>query len=446
MLNKKLRAAREKKHWSMETAAEKIGVSKTSIARWENGEQKPRGASLDLVCTAYGMSAEELGLANDVQESFSPLSALAQDEIIMRLSVEQVNQLSLLLEAEYNNMTHFDSSRRKALEQLCKVIGITAITPQIGIQADAWERLFQAPSKPSSMNEETLNHFQKLLEGCWGLTNSGEMDIANQTLTTFLPQMMQIALHQPEVAALVAQGLRLQSILSAHRLKVFDMVPLCQKAVEYARISENYDILSASLDGLAIAYKYTHQQSNALKTYQEAIYYGSQASPLVRSRLYAASAAMFAQQGRIQEANFYIHLAYESFPNNPESEPNFLSADNGIFILAYYEGLMYLAMNQPKEAERAFESYKKRSSVALIPERNRLEIINHRGRAAILVSNLEQYSFCLEKGIQGAVTIQSKKRFDEAITIFHQEMPQGWLKEQRIKQIAERFQIKNEHF
>ncbi len=441
MLNQKLRAAREKKHWSMETAAEQIGVSKTSIARWENGEQKPRGASLDLVCTAYGMSAEELGLANDGEESFSSTSTMVQDQITMRLSVEQATQLSLILETEYNNMPHFDSSRRKALEQLCKVIGMTAIVPQIETNTDAWERLFQAPSKPSSMNEETLDHFQKLLEGCWGLTNNGEMDIAHQTLTTFLPQIMHIAPHQPEATALVAHGLRLQSILSAHRLRVFDMVPLCQKAVKYARISDNYDTLSASLDGLAIAYKYTHQQKDALKTYQEAIYYGSQASPLVRSRLYAASAAMFAQQGRMQEADFYMHLAYESFPDNPEGEPNFLSADNGTFILAYYEGLMYLAMNKPKEAERAFESHKKRSSVAPIPERNRLETINHRGKAAILLNDLEQYSFCLEEGIKGAVAIQSKKRFDEALTVFHQDMPQGWSKEPHIKHIAERFQI-----
>ncbi len=65
MKNAKLRAARAKKHWSMEVAAEKIGVSKTSIARWENGEQQPRGTSLDLVCAAYGLSAEELGLVDD---------------------------------------------------------------------------------------------------------------------------------------------------------------------------------------------------------------------------------------------------------------------------------------------------------------------------------------------------------------------------------------------
>ncbi len=112
-----------------------------------------------------------------------------------------------------------------------------------------------------------------------------------------------------------------------------------------------------------------------------------------------------------------------------------------MFMIAYYEGLMYLAMRQPKKAEEAFESYKKYPSTISIPERNRIEIINHRGRAAIQANNLEQYSFCLEEGLLGAIAIQSKKRFDEAFNIYHQEIPKEWLQERRIKQIAESFQL-----
>ncbi len=79
MGNFKLRTAREKRHWSMEAAADKIGVSKTTIARWEHGEQKPRGTSLDLVCTTFGMSAEELGFASPAQEDITMTSRSVQN-------------------------------------------------------------------------------------------------------------------------------------------------------------------------------------------------------------------------------------------------------------------------------------------------------------------------------------------------------------------------------
>ncbi len=79
MGNFKLRTAREKRHWSMEAAADKIGVSKTTIARWEHGEQRPRGTSLDLVCTTFGMSAEELGFASPAQEDITMASRSVQN-------------------------------------------------------------------------------------------------------------------------------------------------------------------------------------------------------------------------------------------------------------------------------------------------------------------------------------------------------------------------------
>jgi hypothetical protein len=102
---------------------------------------------------------------------------------------------------------------------------------------------------------------------------------------------------------------------------------------------------------------------------------------------------------------------------------------------------MRLAMNQPEEAERAFESYKEHPSGAVIPERNRLEIVNHRGRAAIISNNLERYADCLEEGLTGAIALKSKKRYEEALTFYHQDMAKIWQREPRIKLIAERFQL-----
>jgi tetratricopeptide (TPR) repeat protein len=219
------------------------------------------------------------------------------------------------------------------------------------------------------------------------------------------------------------------------------MVPLCQQSVECARKANDQNILSAALNGLAVAYKYAQQPEDSFKTYQEALYYSDQASPLLQTRVYAGAAAAFAQRGRIKEADFYIHLAYDDFPADPEHDPNFLTADNGLFMVSYYEGLIYLQRGLPQEALQAFERYKLLLPGKTIPERNRLEIVNHQGRAAILSHNQEHYAHLLREGITGALALGSKKRYDEAIQFFQQDMPHSWRRDPRIQQIIEQFSL-----
>ncbi|HZO75594.1 MAG TPA: hypothetical protein VFB60_25540 [Ktedonobacteraceae bacterium] len=88
--------------------------------------------------------------------------------------------------------------------------------------------------------------------------------------------------------------------------------------------------------------------------------------------------------------------------------------------------------------EGRFTAYQ---STSALPERIRLEITNHQGQAAILSNNLEEYTRCLEEGIAGTIALKSQKRFHEAMTIYQQEVPPKWRNEQRLKDIAERFQL-----
>ena len=63
MHNQKLRKARQQKRWSIEKAAERVGVSGLTFSRWEHGTQQPHPSTLDLLCKAFGMSPGELGYA-----------------------------------------------------------------------------------------------------------------------------------------------------------------------------------------------------------------------------------------------------------------------------------------------------------------------------------------------------------------------------------------------
>lgn len=59
--NVKLFAARMEKMWTVENAAEAIGVDKQTYRRWELGKQKPHLSCLRLLCKAFDKKATELG-------------------------------------------------------------------------------------------------------------------------------------------------------------------------------------------------------------------------------------------------------------------------------------------------------------------------------------------------------------------------------------------------
>ncbi len=452
--NELLTAARLENCWTLAMAAEKANVSIEAYSRWEYGTQVPRLSSLKLLCDAFGKTAEELGFGFLIKKT--PLAEEQQDTMEQRetasagfvtLTREEAALVSPLLHWFKGDATMTDEAKRETLRRLLKAaLGTAAAASFFVIDSsdpdpEPKERLVAAGARSSMMNADTLHHYYQMQEACWGLNNNGEMGAADRVLTGFLPNMVALAPYQPEAALIAAQGLRLGSLIRAHKLKIAEMVPLCLQSVEFARQAKSADALSAALNGLAVAYKYANRPEDSFKAYQEAIYYSDQASPLLRSRVYAGAAAAFAQRRRYKEADFYIHFAYETFPDRPENDPNFLSADNGIYMLAYYEGLIYLERGEPKEADRAFESYMYHPSGMIVPERNRLEILNHRGRAAIQARNLERYAQCFEEGMKGASALKSKKRYDEAVSIFHNEVPGSWRKEPKIKQAREQFQL-----
>ena len=56
-----LQAARVQNMWTLEEAAEQVGVDVQTFWRWEHYEQWPRPYALRKLCTVFGLSAEELG-------------------------------------------------------------------------------------------------------------------------------------------------------------------------------------------------------------------------------------------------------------------------------------------------------------------------------------------------------------------------------------------------
>ena len=70
----RLRTARAKKHWTLEKAAEAIGVGVTTLHQWETGRANPYPFNRERLCEVYGATAAELDLEEDIETSKEVIS------------------------------------------------------------------------------------------------------------------------------------------------------------------------------------------------------------------------------------------------------------------------------------------------------------------------------------------------------------------------------------
>lgn len=92
-----LRELRERRGWSQEILAEKVGKSHVAIGDWERGKRNPRRDSVEAVANALETDAADLLIA----AGFDPgASAISRDEIM------NLHSISIpLTEGEAANLT-----------------------------------------------------------------------------------------------------------------------------------------------------------------------------------------------------------------------------------------------------------------------------------------------------------------------------------------------------
>jgi transcriptional regulator with XRE-family HTH domain/tetratricopeptide (TPR) repeat protein len=449
MHNQKLRKARKQKHWTIEKAAAKVGVSWLTYSRWENGTQKPHPTTLDLLCQAFEMSSENLGFALSIEQPQQvetwdglqlPASQLDQKPLII-LTDEQVAVLSFLIGGD--KMGHFDISRRAMIGQLLTALGIAKISPQILADYEPWERLASAAIKPTNIDEGTLRHFEKLTKVCWHLTNGTELAIIEQMLPTYLPKLVTLAQqqskHQTMAADLAAQGYLLKGLVALDQLNLPAMEQYSKLAVQYSKLAGNQSLEAAALKQQATMALIAKNPAQALQVYQRTLTFVKNISPLLRSRVYQGLASAAARCGQEkEEAEHYLGLAYETFPSDFESDPSFLYADSGLSVLHMYAGLTYLDLDQPENAWDALAQVDGLQPKIAIGEFTQLEFLNLQTRTAVAMGDQERSRTYLEASVKLSDMLDSQYGRSEAYDNY-QQMRLVWRGDQQVKTLAELF-------
>lgn len=412
MVNEKLRAARKRKRWSMQIASERIGVGRITYSRWENGEQDPHPSSLDLLCQAFDMSPEDLGFGHLVATE----AQKDQEDVAM------------------------DEKRRDLFKQALQ-IGSALTLPALGLaKADTLEKTLS--TKLSLSDNMLLGHFSKLITICWDLLRVDGLPTVGELLSTFLPEITELVQQSPtchkEAAGLAAQGYILAGLVATLQLDHAASEVYCKRAVLLSRVAEDRTLEAAAIKHLAVKYFDLKHPRQTLQTYQEALQFVDQISPLMQSRTYLGLAAAYAQLGQDQESLRYLGMAQETFPEEPERDVSFTYADCGSSSLNHYGGLIYMELGQPQKAWEMFADVEKLKQRIVIPERTIIEIVNCQAEAAVAQRNLEQATSHIQTGVAGALKLKSERRFADTFTIY-KNMRLIWPHEPQVKALGELF-------
>ncbi|GCE51313.1 DNA-binding SARP family transcriptional activator [Thermosporothrix hazakensis] len=335
---------------------------------------------------------------------------------------------------------------RRDLFPFLGLAGIAASMEGSIFELPEWEQVSQQGSRKEPPLEATVLAQEQVINACWQLCDAGQFSLAQRLLQPLI-ETREAALKHQTLARLQAEALRLQSILFAHSLRMQEKVIACLESVRFARLSRDPNTLLASLRQFATALRYTGQEKQMLPVFLEAQLYCNEptVAPTVRAGIHAGTAVALAYQQRHKEAEFYLQLAWETIEKGDaeQSKPSLAEIDQGKARIAGNEALLALVLGEPKRAWTVLVPYTNNASAAT-PERNRLEMVNYQSRAALLMGDRECYVTCLRQGLEGAIALQSKKRYAEAITTLKKEIPHSWHQDAPIRAVKEEFGLLRE--
>lgn len=446
-----LRSVRESLNLSIDGLAEATGVSARTILRAEQGHVLQPG-SRRLLCQFFSKSAEELGLLPQQQRQAQRINgalrlpvafaatASQRDPIIVVVTEEQA--AALLGDTDMKN--RFDESRRALVWQML-VAGATLTTaPHSVLDTDLLERLVKVFTNPARVDEPTIVYLEQLIAGYWQKSNESQAEVVEQALPFYLPKLTSLA-HQSSpfqrrAAHLAAQGYILAA--EVDRANVGAMKAYAGQGVLYAQIAEDSNILAAALKQQATMYLVDKAPDLALHKYLEALPLAGKISPLLRSRLYLGLASAYARCGSLhrQDAQRYLGLARDGFPERPESDPNYLYTVCGRSVLHLYEALTYTDLHQPDDAWLSLNQVDGIQPKLPTPESTRIEIINLQARTAAAQGNMEQSIAYWLAGIDAA-SKQGYSIWQEEATDVYSYLCECWPGEQQVKALASHLEV-----
>ncbi len=434
-----LAQARQKRLWTLEEAAERLGVSVSTIERWEKGLARPHAYNLRSIGEVYDLSPEMLGLHSTPALMAIPLSerqrANAMSDLTTRFYILAVSTHCSLFEVQHElrrtleeSVRYDDITRREALLRLTWL-------PLLGILA----------GNAVSLNEESINQFAAGVAACWELAKGDGHDIAHayEQINTYLAQLVgqAQALNSTEqrkaVLTLIAQCYHFKTVMGWH-------VESLPAARDYARQAQHYSILAEDVPlqievavRLAWIHYYARQYRQAYTEISNAVAQLKATKvplpQLLVSSAYSTLAVMQAVCHQKQPALSSLGLAHEHFIRNGTSEPG-CHIDYCSTSLVFEDGLTHAYLGMLEKAQDSLYQVTDKSPWTRV----RIEVYNSQVLALLKSpdKDMERAISTWIVAMQGATTLRSEQRWQEAMENYHM-MQVMWPGERRIEELQD---------
>jgi len=393
MVNHKLRAARKAKGWTIETAAEKVGVSVVTFSRWEKGTQTPYLSTVRGICKAFHKSPQDLGLEHLVEEpgeeetkhvALSSVSlqidqsSPAQNSTLIRLTSEQTAALLSLLGDTTIMKTilkQFDPAKRetlRTLQELLAAAGLALVGSQLA-EPEQWEhldRLARALKKPSYIDTKTVNGLRNTTANYWQVRLSGSVaspDLLNATkehhrIVTRLLKNSLLPTTRTSLSAVASETALLAGmLLSTDMHKHEEAESYYTEALEVAQQANNDALYAAVLGRMGALASAIGKPKKAWALLQEAQH------ALTRSDTFTLHAWLAAEEAEVQ-ASLAVqqHTQNTSLCFNALEKAETLAGQIGpeentfgmyfdLSRIPAYRGSCNLRLHRPDEALEALE-------------------------------------------------------------------------------------------
>lgn len=140
--------------------------------------------------------------------------------------------------------------------------------------------------------------------------------------------------------------------------------------------------------------------------------------------MHAELSVVYGQLGREHDSVRANGKAETLYPERPEQDPSFLYAEFTPASLTLERGLGFVALAERfpgrSYAQQAARIFQQGTAPGLaIPDRIRLEIVNHQARTAVLLRDLDAFEVFMHQGLDGVTRLASRQRLREMRTTLH---------------------------
>jgi transcriptional regulator with XRE-family HTH domain/tetratricopeptide (TPR) repeat protein len=446
-------AARMKRHWTLEQAAEAIGVNHNTLWRWEQEKATPRGYNLQRLCEVYETTATALGLEDERSVEFDSdavvydnfvtsdlttrLLALAfvvhQDFLILQ------DTLAVIIEEHITMYPEDHVTRRNALRRL-------ATLPLLTLKFNADSPIPRHVSEA----EAVMTQCSAAVTACWELSKSvdeSDLSLAFRRVSVYLPTLKAVvrdsAPHRQAAASLVGQCELLRTVLGWHLQGLKEAAVYAKEAVLYAREANDIPLLLSVLDYKAWLHYYDRQDKLGLNTVAQGLLalkeYKAPLPPRLLSGIYSTLAVMRARNG--EQGIPALRKAAEAFFADQEEEHRFVYVDYTKGELILNDGMVHYQQGAYDKALDSFSQLIDPNTLALkvaLPERTRIEGLNVMTLASLKSPerDMERTLHFWTTAIEGARALQSEQRYNEALAAYD-VMEAVWPNEKRVRALRD---------